>query len=382
MSKEVEEILKYIRKNFSMNYKENYLRLLEFMEENNYTINIEDANKLIENSIAIINMLENILLECDALQQNRLSILISAYKKKVNIGVNLNNNLLEMKDSYYNLEANKMYIKEAKTYRRLDAFEEYTLFQRMKNGDDEARILIIKHNLWLVLSCLKQDINENLQNVDDLIEEGNIALLKAVEKFDLSHGCRFSTYATRWIKKSINLTRMRHYIVKIPVEKISLMNKVKDIIDEYRSFSYEFPSIEELMFRTNATKEAIQTVIDLIKYYNVYSLDTPRDEDDDECLGDTIIDTATSVENQAIGNVEFERLYDNPRYNKFLTPKTKKIINIMIKKGYTQKEVAEYLNTDKQNINNPIVSARKKMLANLEMREYLSQFMEVSQMKL
>lgn len=106
-----------------------------------------------------------------------------------------------------------IYLKEIAKYPLLDDEEEKRLVRRIAQGDPEARDAMIKHNLRLVVSIAKNYVNQGMP-LTDLIEEGNIGLLRAVERFDLKEGCKFATYASWWIKQCI---------------RRSLLNKVKNV---------------------------------------------------------------------------------------------------------------------------------------------------------
>jgi DNA-directed RNA polymerase sigma subunit (sigma70/sigma32) len=110
-----------------------------------------------------------------------------------------------------------IYMREISRYNLLTAKEEVTLSRRIDKGDEDARQHMINANLRLVVKIARRYMNRDLP-LADLIEEGNIGLMRAVEKFDDAHGCRFSTYATWWIRQSVERAIMNQgRTIRLPV---------------------------------------------------------------------------------------------------------------------------------------------------------------------
>lgn len=139
-----------------------------------------------------------------------------------------------------------IYLKEINSIGLLDAKEEISLAERIHAGDHEARELMIRANLRLVVSIAKTYVNRGLGFLD-LIEEGNMGLLKAVEKFDPEAGCRFSTYATWWIKQSIRRSLINSVkTVRIPSYMVELIGRLRAAQMQLTDRLGRAPNLEEL----------------------------------------------------------------------------------------------------------------------------------------
>lgn len=139
------------------------------------------------------------------------------------------------------------YLNEINQYKVLTVDEEISLFQKIEAGDDVAKDLFIKSNLKLVVKEAKKYHVPGYNDLLDLIQEGNLGLIQAVENFDLSKGCKFSTYAVYVINKAIQRTPSRSGLpVEIPPHKLALINKMRHTIFSFKSDRDRNPSVEEL----------------------------------------------------------------------------------------------------------------------------------------
>ena len=186
-------------------------------------------------------------------------------------------------------EAIKIYLGEIRKHELLDAGQERDVAQKISHGDRAARDRMILCNLRLVVKIAKRYINRGLPFLD-LIEEGNLGLIKAVERFKLSKECRFSTYATWWIRQSIERALVNQVrTIRLPVhvsDEISKMFRANRVLE--RKLNRE-PSIKELA-------DAVGTTVAQIRHLKVvlmktYSIEQPMGERGDFCLTDTIEDT-------------------------------------------------------------------------------------------
>ena len=126
----------------------------------------------------------------------------------------------------HSLEPMNMYMREISRYNLLTAEEEICFSKRIAAGDDSARQYMINANLRLVVKIARRYLNRGLQ-LGDLIEEGNLGLIRAVEKFDIAHGCRFSTYATWWIRQAVERAIMNHSrTIRVPVHVAKEFNSL------------------------------------------------------------------------------------------------------------------------------------------------------------
>ncbi|MEG1311561.1 MAG: sigma-70 family RNA polymerase sigma factor [Romboutsia sp.] len=185
-------------------------------------------------------------------------------------------------DSSNASNAMKMYLKEIEEYKMLSAVEEVELAKAIINSSPEAKEQFINANYRLVVSIAKKYRKESVDMLD-LIQAGNIGLIKAVDKYDYKKGYKFSTYATWWIKQSIT-----RYIddcentIRIPVHLHQRINFVKRKKQELSNILQREPNLDEL---AKVCELEVQKVIDILKRdKNVVSLDTPIKEDEDSSL--------------------------------------------------------------------------------------------------
>ena len=185
-------------------------------------------------------------------------------------------------DSSNTSNAMKMYLKEIEEYPMLSAKEEVELAKAIIDSSEEAKEKFINANYRLVVSIAKRYRKESVDMLD-LIQAGNIGLIKAVEKYDYKKGLKFSTYATWWIKQSIT-----RYIddcentIRIPVHLHQRINFVKRKKQELANVLQREPSMEEL---AEVCELEVDKVLDILKRdKNIVSLDTPIKEDEDSSL--------------------------------------------------------------------------------------------------
>lgn len=180
----------------------------------------------------------------------------------------------------------RLYFKDINKFKPLTPEEETELFIRIENGDRDAFVKIIKHNLRFVITVAKQYQGQGLPLVD-LINEGNIGLCTAVSKFDYTRGFKFISYAVWWIRQSIiqaiyNTGRT----IRFPIPTVSKLNKLIKVSSTLESKLEREATIEELAKETDFTEEKVE---DLIKYNNTCSsMDVVIDEDNNSTIGDLI----------------------------------------------------------------------------------------------
>jgi RNA polymerase primary sigma factor len=188
-------------------------------------------------------------------------------------------------------DAIKLYLREIQKTKLLTADEEKDLASRIALGDRVARDKMIESNLRLVVKIAKRYINRGLPFLD-LIEEGNMGLIKAVERFQLSKECRFSTYATWWIRQSIERALVNQSrTIRLPVHVSDDINKMLRISRELMQKMNHEPSVKEVASEMDVNPTYVRRLMVLLK--KTFSIERPMGENSDYFLLDTIEDTST-----------------------------------------------------------------------------------------
>lgn len=188
-------------------------------------------------------------------------------------------------------DAIKLYLREIQKTKLLTADDEKELAGRIAKGDKAARDKMIESNLRLVVKIAKRYINRGLPFLD-LIEEGNMGLIKAVERFKLSKECRFSTYATWWIRQSIERALVNQSrTIRLPVHVSDDINKMLRVTRELVQRMNREPAVKEVAAEMGATPVYVRRLMVLLK--KTYSIERPMGENSDYFLIDTIEDTST-----------------------------------------------------------------------------------------
>jgi len=233
---------------------------------------------------------------------------------------------VEEDDSYSSesKDAIKLYLKEIRAASLLSFEEEQDLAHRIAKGDEDARAKMIEANLRLVVNIGKRYISRGLP-FSDIIEEGNIGLIKAVEKFKPEKGFRFSTYASWWIKQSIeralvNQTRTRRLPVHISEEINSFVKVVRRLV---QSLNRE-PTAEEIASEMNYSPEQVKDIMQLIR--KTQSLDTPIGNKEEGSLKDLIEDESSLSPSKVTEGIRRHELI--MEWLEYLTDNEKKVISL------------------------------------------------------
>ncbi|MBO8442011.1 MAG: RNA polymerase sigma factor RpoD [Firmicutes bacterium] len=201
----------------------------------------------------------------------------------------------------------RMYLKEIGRVPLLSAEEEVELAERIEAGDETAKQELAEANLRLVVSIAKRYVGRGMQFLD-LIQEGNMGLMKAVDKFDYRKGFKFSTYATWWIRQAITRAIAdQARTIRIPVHMVETINKLIRIQRQFLQDLGREPVPEELGAEMEMPSEKIREILKIAQ--EPVSLETPIGEEDDSHLGDFIEDNdATSPEDHATYELLKEQL--------------------------------------------------------------------------
>lgn len=182
----------------------------------------------------------------------------------------------------------RMYLKEIGQIRLLTLPEELELADRIEQGDEEAKNILAEANLRLVVSIAKRYVGRGMLFLD-LIQEGNMGLMKAVEKFDVSKGYKFSTYATWWIRQAITRAIAdQARTIRVPVHMVETINKLARVQRQLTLELNREPTEDEIAEKMGTSVEKVREIYKISQ--DPVSLETPIGEEDDSHLGDFIKD--------------------------------------------------------------------------------------------
>ena len=218
----------------------------------------------------------------------------------------------------------RMYLKEIGKVPLLTAEEEQDLAKRMTEGDEEARKKLTEANLRLVVSIAKRYVGRGMLFLD-LIQEGNLGLIRAVEKFDYTKGYKFSTYATWWIRPAITRAIAdQARTIRIPVHMVETINKVIRVSRQLLQELGHDPSAEEIAQAMDLPPEKVREILKVAQ--EPVSLETPIGEEEDSHLGDFIPDEEASAPSEVASlSLLREQLFD---VMDTLTPREKKVLEL------------------------------------------------------
>lgn len=266
-------------------------------------------------------------------------------------------------DNSFANEPIKIYLREIGEIKLLSPARERQLAMRAKKGDKKARDELIKANLRLVISVAKRYTGRGLSFMD-LIQEGNIGLMKAVEKFDWKKGYKFSTYATWWIRQSITRAIAdQARTIRIPVHLVETINRMNKIIREYLQEYGEYPSREELAKLLDKPIEKMDEILQATK--EIISVDAQIGslEDDDTYIGDFIEDTSVDKPEEIAARMilkeELEKVLDT------LKPKEAAVLKmrygLIDGNAKTLEEVGNFFNVTRERIRQIEAKALRKL---------------------
>lgn len=255
----------------------------------------------------------------------------------------------------------RMYLKEIGKIPLLTPEQEQELASKLADGDEQAYDKMIEANLRLVVSIAKRYVGRGLPFLD-LIQEGNLGLIKAVGKFDHTKGYKFSTYATWWIRQSISRAIADHArTIRIPVHMVETINRVARANHELLQELGRDPTAEEIAHRLHLPLEKVEEVMRVSQ--DPISLETPVGEEDDSHLGDFIPDDeAYEPADAAAYALLREQLAG---VLKTLTPREEKVLclryGLTDGKMHTLEEVGEEFNVTRERIRQIEAKALRKL---------------------
>ncbi len=255
----------------------------------------------------------------------------------------------------------RMYLKEIGQIKLLSMEEELKLADRIIEGDEEAKAELAEANLRLVVSIAKRYVGRGMLFLD-LIQEGNIGLMKAVDKFDVSKGYKFSTYATWWIRQAITRAIAdQARTIRVPVHMVETINKLARIQRQMTLELNREPTEDELAKKMGLPVEKIREIYKISQ--DPVSLETPIGEEDDSHLGDFIKDERNvSPEEYATNELLKEEISD---VLQTLTEREEKVIRLRFGledgKSRTLEEVGQMFGVTRERIRQIEAKALRKL---------------------
>ena len=255
----------------------------------------------------------------------------------------------------------KVYLKEIGRVPLLTPEEEINLALRINDGDEAAKKRLSEANLRLVVSIAKRSLGRGMQFLD-LIQEGNLGLIKAVEKFDYTKGFKFSTYATWWIRQAITRAIAdQARTIRIPVHMVETINKVKKVSSQLLHTNGHEPSADEISEELDMPVDKVREIMRVAQ--EPVSLETPIGEEEDSHLGDFIPDDeAPAPQDAASHTLLKEQLAD---VLDTLTPREEKVLRLRFGledgRSRTLEEVGKEFNVTRERIRQIEAKALRKL---------------------
>lgn len=378
----------YINNNIQVSNNENenlkQLRKLEnFLNKFQHKLNLEICQFIISSNNKLSTLLKHIIensMEDVNLNSDAITyLLIDTYCTSNDI--NLDNSVDCLDDAaLIDLIDNdaRVYIKEVGQIPLLSSEEEKDLLIKISYGDKKAREKFIKANLRLVISVANNYVGRGI-DYEDLIQEGNIGLIKALERFDINRGFKFSTYAVWWIRHTI--TRAIHNSsrnISIPVSVSEDINKYKRAKAELSMNLQHEPSNDEIAKALGISKEYLDI---LYKHqYDTISINLKIDDEADTELGDIIVNDGESLEELIMNKMEFEYLKEI-----FYILDKREITVLSLRFGLedgvvnTLEETGRFLNISDERVRQIEIKALKKLKNEVKKREIQQQILEQNQ---
>ncbi len=255
----------------------------------------------------------------------------------------------------------KVYLKEIGRVPLLSAEEELALSEQMAQGDEVAAKRLSEANLRLVVSIAKRYVGRGMQFLD-LIQEGNLGLIKAVEKFDYTKGFKFSTYATWWIRQSITRAIAdQARTIRIPVHMVETINKVKKVSSQLLHKNGHEPSAEEIAAEIDMPVEKVSEIMRVSQ--EPVSLETPIGEEEDSHLGDFIPDDDAPAPAEAASYTLLKEQLS--KVLSTLTPREEKVLRLRFGledgRQRTLEEVGKEFNVTRERIRQIEAKALRKL---------------------
>ena len=255
----------------------------------------------------------------------------------------------------------RMYLKEIGKVPLLDAEKELEIAERMANGDEEAKQMLIEANLRLVVSIAKRYVGKGMFFLD-LIQEGNLGLMKAVEKFDYTKGYKFSTYATWWIRQAITRAIAdQARTIRIPVHMVETIHKVSRYQRQLLQELGHEATPDEVAEKIGMSPEKVREIMKIAQ--DPVSLETPIGEEEDSHLGDFIPDDDSPAPQDAASYAMLREQIKEVLHT--LTPREEHVLKLRYglndDRSHTLEEVGKEFNITRERIRQIEAKALRKL---------------------
>lgn len=373
------------------NQLKNCRNLVKFIMDKKILLSVDDTNELVKNSKPLKEMLDEIINFdgiLDIVGDETVGAMLTSYSmisgkeikesKVINEDEDKSESEKELDYSYDTLAPTddvKAYLKELSS-ELLTPEQEVELGKRIMEGDEEAKKTLVEHNLRLVVAHAKRYQGRNISFLD-LIQEGNLGLMKAAEKFDYTKGYKFSTYATWWIRQAITRSIAdTSRTIRIPVHLHEQVQKVKRAIDKYEQQYGKTPNAKTISEILDMPVDKVEQCIQIL-ISNPVSLATPLkgtgSEPEDTELGDMIEDPSTR--NIDYTDVTFYREFRKAVFEgDVLTQREAQVIALRFGfvdgKEYTLEEVGKRFNVTRERIRQIESKALRKLKRNRIIKTY------------
>ena len=374
-------LIDYIEKNFvDGNITVQIKNLRKFVKHINnegisLDISLEDAKILLDGSKKLNNLMSAILNQSDYsmfLEDENVFTIATVYAKEHKIELDSSE---EEKPEYLGNEDNlKYYFNDIKDKKLLTREEEQDLIIRAQNGDESAVNKLIESNLKLVVSIAKRYIGKGYE-FQDLIQEGNLGLYKAIEKFDINMGYKFSTYATWWVRQSISRSIAdKGRTIRIPVHLYETVSKINRYIKKVEAENGYTPTKEEISEVLDIKLHTVETALSVQNTLSLNQTYITAEGDEDNSLQDIVADEY-NLEDEVIDNMYLGQFYAAFKTTDVINDKERLVLEyrngFIDGKAWTLEEIAKLFGLTRERIRQIEARALRKLGKNPRFKEYV-----------